>query len=98
MASTRRRTCRRRPRRRRWAAFLGYTLLGDTSIHFALIDWVMKHGFHAAPNMPPSSTQAALGSVPRLHPPRRHLHPLRPDRLGDEAWLPRGAEHAAVVH
>src|SRR5439155_2015683 len=42
------------------ATFLGYTLLGDTAIHFSLIDWVMSHGFHSLPSGAPSSTHAAL--------------------------------------
>ena len=36
------------------ATFLGYTLLGDTSIHFVLIDRVMSHG-HSLAGLAPSS-------------------------------------------
>ena len=64
------------------ATFLGYTLLGDTSIHFALIDWVMSHGFHAAPNLPPSSTHAALVSYLGT------AFTLQRERGSFEMWLP----------
>src|SRR4051794_13356053 len=72
------------------ATFLGYTLLGDTSIHFALIDWVMSHGFHATPNGPPSSTHAALASyLGTAYPLGAHtaLGAVRPLVGQDVAWV-----------
>jgi hypothetical protein len=72
------------------ATFLGYTLLGDTSIHFALIDWVMSHGFHAVPNGPPSSTHAALASyLGTAYPLGAHtaLGAMRPLVGQDVAWI-----------
>jgi len=72
------------------ATFLGYTLLGDTSIHFTLIDWVMKHGFHAAPSLPPSSTHAALASyLGTAYPLGAHtaLGAVRPLVGQDVAWV-----------
>lgn len=41
------------------ATFAGYTLLGDTSIHFILTDWVGRHGADIEP-LPFSSYQSAL--------------------------------------
>jgi hypothetical protein len=72
------------------ATFLGYTLLGDTSIHFTLIDWVMKHGFHTVPAGPPSSTHAALFSyLYTSYPLGAHtaLGAVRPLVGQDVAWV-----------
>jgi hypothetical protein len=72
------------------ATFLGYTLLGDTSIHFVLIDWVMKHGFHSLPNLPPSSTHSALASyLSTRYPLGAHtaLGAVRPLVGQDVAWV-----------
>ncbi|HEY1596934.1 MAG TPA: hypothetical protein VGF74_16170, partial [Thermoleophilaceae bacterium] len=72
------------------ATFLGYTLLGDTSIHFTLIDWVMKHGFHSVPSGPPSSTHAALASyLSTAYPLGAHtaLGAVRPLVGEDVAWV-----------
>jgi hypothetical protein len=72
------------------ATFLGYTLLGDTSIHFSLIDWVMNHGHSAFPQGPPSSYHAALASyIATAYPLGAHtaLGALRPLVGQDVAWL-----------
>ena len=72
------------------ASFLGYTLLGDTSIHFTLIDWVMKHGFHTVPAGAPSSTHAALaGYIGTRYPLGAHtaLGAVRPLVGQDVAWI-----------
>src|SRR5439155_16001458 len=72
------------------ATFLGYTLLGDTSIHFSLIDWVMNHGHSAVPQGPPSSYHAALASyIATAYPLGAHtaLGALRPLVGQDVAWL-----------
>ncbi len=72
------------------ATFLGYTLLGDTSIHFTLIDWVMSHGFHSVPSGPASSTHAALASyLGTAYPLGAHtaLGAIRPLVGQDVAWV-----------
>ena len=72
------------------ATFLGYTLLGDTSIHLTLIDWVMSHGFHTVPSGPPSSTHAALaGYIGTAYPLGAHtaLGAVRPLVGQDVAWI-----------
>jgi hypothetical protein len=43
------------------ATFAGYTVLGDTSVHFVLIDRLMTHG-HDLSGLEPSSYRAALSS------------------------------------
>jgi hypothetical protein len=43
------------------ATFAGYTVLGDTSVHFVLIDRLMSHG-HDLSGLAPSSYRAALSS------------------------------------
>lgn len=72
------------------ATFPGYTLLGDTSIHFTLIDWVMSHGFHSVPAGPPSSTHAAIASyLGTAYPLGAHtaLGAVRPLVGQDVAWV-----------
>jgi hypothetical protein len=72
------------------ATFLGYTLLGDTSIHFTLIDWVMAHGFHSLPSGPASSTHSALHSyLATAYPLGAHtaLGAVRPLVGQDVAWV-----------
>jgi hypothetical protein len=72
------------------ATFLGYTLLGDTSIHFTLIDWVMKHGFHTVPAGPPSSSHAAIATyLLTSYPLGAHtaLGAVRPLVGQDVAWV-----------
>jgi hypothetical protein len=72
------------------ATFPGYTLLGDTSIHFTLIDWVMSHGFHSVPAGPPSSSHAAIASyLSTAYPLGAHtaLGALRPLVGQDVAWV-----------
>src|ERR671935_36002 len=72
------------------ATFLGYTLLGDTSIHFVLIDWVMKHGFAHVPSAAPSSYQAAVyGYLFNIYPVGAHtaLGAVRPLVGQDVAWI-----------
>jgi hypothetical protein len=72
------------------ATFLGYTLLGDTAIHFSLIDWVMKHGFHTIPSGPPSSFHAAIaGYLGTAYPLGAHtaLGAVRPLVGQDVAWV-----------
>jgi hypothetical protein len=41
------------------ATFAGYTILGDTSVHFVLIDQLMAHG-HSLDGLAPSAYQAAV--------------------------------------
>jgi hypothetical protein len=43
------------------ATFLGYNLLNDTAIHFALVDYVSEHGRHEV-ELAPSSYAAAMGT------------------------------------
>lgn len=72
------------------ATFLGYTLLGDTSIHFTLIDWVMKHGFHAVPLGPPSSSHSVIANyLITSYPLGAHtaLGAVRPLVGQDVAWV-----------
>jgi hypothetical protein len=72
------------------ATFLGYTLLGDTAVHFSLIDWVMKHGHSAVPGGGPSSLHAALASyIATAYPLGAHtaLGAMRPLMGQDVAWI-----------
>jgi hypothetical protein len=72
------------------ATFLGYTLLGDTSIHFILADWVIKHGQELPTSLPPSSYHAALqGYMSTAYPVGVHaaLGSLRPLVGQDVAWV-----------
>jgi hypothetical protein len=72
------------------ATFLGYTLLGDTAIHFSLIDWVMKHGHSAVPGGVPSSFRAAIaGYIATAYPVGAHtaLGAVRPLVGQDVAWI-----------
>jgi len=72
------------------ATFLGYTLLGDTSIHFSLIDWVMKHGHASVPGGVPSSFHAAVaGYIATAYPVGAHtaLGAVRPLVGQDVAWI-----------
>ncbi len=71
------------------ATFLGYTLLGDTAIHFSLMDWVMSHG-HSVGGLAPSSYQAALaGYLGTAYPTGAHtaLGVVRPLIGQDVAWI-----------
>jgi hypothetical protein len=71
------------------ATFLGYTLLGDTSIHFVLIDRVMSHG-HSLGGLAPSSYDAALsGYYNTAYPMGAHtaLGAVRPLVGQDVAWV-----------
>jgi len=72
------------------ASFLGYTLLGDTAIHFSLVDWVMKHGHSAVPGGVPSSFHAAIaGYIATAYPVGAHtaLGAVRPLVGQDVAWV-----------
>lgn len=42
--------------------FAGYSILGDTSVHLSMIDYVAQHGSHATA-MPPSSYAAVVKSI-----------------------------------
>jgi hypothetical protein len=71
------------------ATFLGYTLLGDDSVHFVLVDWVMKHG-HQLHGLAPSSYHATLaGYYSTAYPLGAHtaLGALRPLVGQDVAWV-----------
>ncbi len=71
------------------ATFAGYTLLGDTSIHFMLVDRLMEHG-HDAGGLPSSSYQAALASYfDSAYPLGAHaaLGATRPLTGQDVAWI-----------
>jgi hypothetical protein len=71
------------------ATFLGYTMLGDDSVHFVLIDWVMKHG-HQIHGLAPSSYHATLaGYYATAYPLGAHtaLGALRPLVGQDVAWV-----------
>lgn len=71
------------------ATFLGYTLLGDTAVHFSLIDWVMAHG-HSLSGLAPSSLHAALASyMGTAYPTGAHtaLGAVRPLVGQDVAWV-----------
>jgi hypothetical protein len=71
------------------STFLGYTLLGDTAIHFSLIDWVMAHG-RSLSGLPPSSLHAALASyMGTAYPTGAHtaLGAVRPLVGQDVAWI-----------
>ncbi|HEX6458358.1 MAG TPA: hypothetical protein VF032_05515 [Thermoleophilaceae bacterium] len=71
------------------ATFLGYTLLGDTSIHFVLIDRVMSHG-HSAAGLAPSSYHSVVsGYYTTAYPLGAHtaLGAVRPLVGQDVAWV-----------
>src|SRR5204863_8374970 len=71
------------------ATFLGYTLLGDTSIHFVLIYRVMSPG-HSLAGLAPSSYQATLsGYYSTAYPLGAHtaLGAVRPLVGQDVAWV-----------
>jgi len=70
------------------ATFAGYTLLGDTSIHFVLIDRIATHGTDLG-TLPPSSYRAALeGYFGSGYPLGGHaaLGAVRPLAFIDVAW------------
>jgi hypothetical protein len=71
------------------STFLGYTLLGDDSIHFTLIDWVMRHGQQLG-HLAPSSYHAVLaGYLGTSYPLGVHtaLGSVRPLVGQDVAWV-----------
>ncbi|MFL5515644.1 MAG: hypothetical protein ACJ8DJ_05775, partial [Gemmatimonadales bacterium] len=71
------------------ATFLGYTLLGDTSVHFSLIDWVMHHGRSTAGLAPSSFRSAVATYLDTAYPVGAHtaLGAVRPLVGQDVAWL-----------
>lgn len=71
------------------ATFLGYTLLGDDSVHFVLVDWLMHHG-RQLHGLAPSSYHATLsGYLRTAYPLGAHstLGSLRPLVGQDVAWV-----------
>jgi hypothetical protein len=71
------------------ATFAGYTLLGDTSIHFSLIDHVMEHGRDVS-GLRPSSYEAAIDAyLDSAYPLGAHtaLGAVRPLTGQDVAWV-----------
>ena len=71
------------------ATFAGYTVLGDTSIHFILVDRLMEHGRDLS-GLPPSSYQAALDAYfDTAYPVGAHvaLGAVRPLVGQDVAWV-----------
>ncbi|KKK55014.1 hypothetical protein LCGC14_3078850, partial [marine sediment metagenome] len=71
------------------STFAGYTLLGDTSIHFVLIDRVMEHGRSLA-GLAPSSYETALDVYfSSAYPLGSHtsLGAVQPLVGGDVAWV-----------
>ncbi len=71
------------------ATFAGYTVLGDTSIHFILVDQLMDHGRDLS-GLPPSSYKAALAAYfDTAYPVGAHvaLGAVRPLVGQDVAWV-----------
>ena len=71
------------------ATFAGYTVLGDTSIHFILVDQLMDHGRDLS-GLPPSSYKAALDAYfDTAYPVGAHvaLGAVRPLVGQDVAWV-----------
>jgi hypothetical protein len=71
------------------ATFAGYGVLGDTSVHFVLVDHLLAHGRSLA-DVAPSSYAAALAAyVPPGYPtgPHTALGALRPLAGADVAWV-----------
>jgi hypothetical protein len=71
------------------ATFAGYTVLGDTSIHFILVDRLMEHGRDLS-GLPASSYKAALDAYfDTAYPIGAHvaLGSVRPLVGQDVAWL-----------
>ena len=71
------------------ATFAGYTVLGDTSIHFILVDRLMEHGRDLS-GLPPSSYKAALDAYfDTAYPVGAHvaLGAVRPLVGQDVAWV-----------
>jgi hypothetical protein len=70
------------------ATFAGYTILGDTAIHFALVDRIASHGTDLA-GLPPSSYRTSLESYfASGYPLGAHagLAAVRPLAFVDVAW------------
>ena len=70
------------------ATFLGYTILGDTAVHFTLIDRIATHGTSLA-DLPPSSYRVTLeGYFASGYPLGSHaaLAAVRPLAFIDVAW------------
>jgi hypothetical protein len=70
------------------ATFAGYTILGDTAVHFALIDRISAHGTDVA-GLPPSSYRTVLESYfASGYPLGAHaaLGAVRPLAFLDVAW------------
>ena len=71
------------------ATFLGYTVLGDTAVHFALIDRIASHGPDLA-GLPPSSYRTTLEAYfGSGYPLGAHaaLGAVRPLAFVDVAWV-----------
>lgn len=72
------------------ATFAGYTLLGDSAIHFMLSDWVGEHGPHLGEDLATSSYSVALNTyIDTGYPTGTHsaLAAVRPFGLQGVAWV-----------
>ena len=72
------------------ATFAGYTLLGDSAIHFMLSDWVGEHGPHLGEDLAASSYSVALNTyIDTGYPTGTHsaLAAVRPFGLQGVAWV-----------
>lgn len=72
------------------ATFAGYTLLGDTSIHLILSDWVGREGPHLGLGLPESSYSVALNAyLDGAYPTGTHaaLAALRPFGFQALPWV-----------
>ncbi|MEX2195790.1 MAG: hypothetical protein WD844_10940 [Thermoleophilaceae bacterium] len=72
------------------ATFAGYTLLGDSAIHFMLSDWVGEHGPHLGEDLTASSYSVALNTyIDTGYPTGTHaaLAAVRPFGLQGVAWV-----------
>src|SRR4051794_966201 len=67
------------------ASFAGYTLLGDTSVHFSLIDYISDHGARSVAQQPSSYSAVTEGQIKIGYPLGLHFE------LASVRWL-LGAE------
>lgn len=71
------------------ATFAGYTILGDTAVHFALVDWLSTHGSSFGELAPSSFRETLASYIGAGYPLGSHaaLGALRPLAFTDVAWV-----------
>ena len=71
------------------ATFAGYTVLGDTAVHFILADWIASHGTETGSLQPSSYQQTLQSYFGSGYPLGTHaaLAAVRPLAFADVSWL-----------